>query len=168
MNTKTKSFLALSVTASLSLAALTGCSTWGGSHHDERSDGRVEDDHQITDAVKHDLRSEPVYKFNDIHVNTFAGVVQLSGFVNSEEQKRRAGEITKAVPGVAQVENDLALKPRAAANNRQLSESGRSQSRIYSEPYNPDGVAEPTQGAPARQNLQSNQPNSKTRDSQNP
>jgi hyperosmotically inducible periplasmic protein len=159
-----KNHVALSLFTAVSLAALTGCSTWQGNGHDERSAGRVVDDRQITQAVRSNLRSEPVYKFNDVHVNTFAGVVQLSGFVNSEEQKRRAGELTREVAGVAQVENALALKPHIATTNRQLSESGRHEPRIYSQPYNPDGVAEPSQGAPAKQNLQSTDQNSKTRE----
>jgi hyperosmotically inducible protein len=154
--------------AGFSIVTLSGCSTWSGSRHDERSAGRVVDDRQITQAVRSNLRSEPIYKFNDVHVNTFAGIVQLSGFVNSEEQKTRAGELTKEVPGVTQVANDLALKPHIATTNRQISETGRRQPRIYSEPYNPDGVAEPTQGAPASQNLQRNDQNSKAREPQNP
>jgi hypothetical protein len=48
-------------------------------------------------------------------VRTFDGVVQLSGFVNSEEQKRRAEELARQVPGVVEVQNSISLKPNAGA-----------------------------------------------------
>jgi hypothetical protein len=38
--------------------------------------------------------------------------VQLSGFVNTEQQKDRAGEIAEHVPGVANVVNNISLKPQ--------------------------------------------------------
>src|SRR3954470_4953131 len=87
---------------------LAGCET---SHHDERSEGRVVDDKQLSEHVKKALDTEPVYKFTDVNVSTFGGIVQLSGFVNIDDQKSRAGEVTARVPGVIQVENGIALKP---------------------------------------------------------
>src|SRR5882757_1281850 len=77
---------------------------------DERSAGRVADDKKITKDVKTALKKEPVYKFDSVDVQTFAGEVQLSGFVNTEEQKRRAEEIAKSQPGVARVNNAIGLK----------------------------------------------------------
>jgi hyperosmotically inducible protein len=71
------------------------------------------DDHKITAQIKSDLNHEPTYKFNDVDVKTFNGVVQLSGFVNTEDQKRRAAEIAQSVPGVAQVQNAISLKAEA-------------------------------------------------------
>ena len=96
------------LSATLTLGGLAGCSTWG--HDDERSTGRAADDEKIEDQVKNHLRHEPVYKFNDVDVKTFNGVVQLNGFVNTEDQKRRAGELAEQVPGVAQVVNNISLK----------------------------------------------------------
>jgi len=93
------------------VVGLTGCQTYHSRATSERSEGRMVDDHRITAAVKSELRREPVYKFNDVDVKTFNGVVQLSGFVNSEDQKRRAAEIAQRVDGVAQVQNAIALKP---------------------------------------------------------
>jgi osmotically-inducible protein OsmY len=90
--------------------ALTGCEMM---HHDtgDRTAGRALDDHTITENVRKDLDREPVYKFTDVDVKTFDGVVQLSGFVNTDGQKRRAGEIAQNEPGVAQVQNNISLKP---------------------------------------------------------
>ncbi len=93
------------------MMALTGCEMM--QHHNETADrtaGRALDDKTITEAVKHDLNQEPVYKFSDVDVRAFNGTVQLSGFVNTDEQKRRAGEIAQRVYGVTQVENNISLK----------------------------------------------------------
>ena len=79
------------IIAGLTLAAaifsLAGCET---TPKDERSAGRVLDDKNITASIKKKLEGEPSYKFNSVDVTTFAGIVQLSGFVNSENQKNRA------------------------------------------------------------------------------
>jgi osmotically-inducible protein OsmY len=98
--------------AVVALAGLTGCSTTSEHRVEgERSEGRMVDDHRITSAVRSELKAEPVYKFDEIDVKTFNGTVQLSGFVNTEEQKRKAIELAQRVPGVAQVVNSIALKP---------------------------------------------------------
>src|SRR5262245_50602397 len=88
-------------------ASLIGCSTSGDG---ERSAGRVTDDRNIENRVEKSLREEPVYKFTGVDVRTFNGVVQLSGFVDTEDQKARAGEIAKRTPGVVQVVNNVTLK----------------------------------------------------------
>jgi hypothetical protein len=48
-----------------------------------------------------------------VHVNTFRGDVQLSGFVDNEQQKERAGQIAREVAGVQNVTNNLEIKPGA-------------------------------------------------------
>ncbi len=99
--------------AGLSTAlALTGCESWHRSSNSDRSEGRALDDHHITTRVQTALKDEPVYKFNDVDVKTFNGVVQLSGFVNTDEQKQRAGEIAEHEQGVASVVNNITLKPQ--------------------------------------------------------
>lgn len=95
------------------MLALTGCQMIN--RHTEatsgRTAGRTLDDKTITSAVKDKLKAEQVYKFNNVDVTTFDGVVQLSGFVNTDEQKRRAGELAQQVDGVTQVDNNISLKP---------------------------------------------------------
>ena len=100
-----------SIVAATAVGVLTGCASWGHHRTDERSEGRMVDDHRITQSVQGELRNEPVFKFNGVDVKTFNGIVQLSGFVNTEEQKRRAGELAQHVPGVTQVVNNISLKP---------------------------------------------------------
>jgi osmotically-inducible protein OsmY len=90
--------------------ALTGCEMMNR-HSGDRTAGRALDDKTITETVQHDLNREPVYKFDGVDVKTFDGVVQLSGFVDTNEQKDRAGEIARNAEGVTQVVNNITLKP---------------------------------------------------------
>lgn len=46
-----------------------------------------------------------------INVNTYRGVVQLSGFVDSQDKIKRAGEVARSVEGVQRVENGVKVKP---------------------------------------------------------
>jgi osmotically-inducible protein OsmY len=103
----------LILTTAIALGTFTGCQSWFHRGTSERSEGRVVDDKRITHQVQAELKTEPVYKFDDVDVKTFDGVVQLSGFVNTEEQKRRAAELAQHIPGVAQVVNNITLKPQA-------------------------------------------------------
>jgi len=90
---------------------MTGCETNKGK--DERSSGRTSDDKELSSKIRKSLDEEPVFKFGNVDVKTYAGEVQLSGFVNTEEQKDRAGQIAAQTPGVMKVYNSLALKPFA-------------------------------------------------------
>ena len=91
----------------LSVAVLsTGCA--GDRYH--QSTGEYVDDHELTSAVKGALRHDSEYKFPDVQVETFKGVVQLSGFTNTKNQKNRAGELAKSVPNVKEVENNITVK----------------------------------------------------------
>lgn len=103
--------LKTAILSALVLASLTGCSMFRSEERGERTAGRVVDDTHLVAKVKDALKSEPVYKFSDVDVKAFNGVVQLSGFVNSLEQKQRAAELAQRVEGVAQVVNSIALKP---------------------------------------------------------
>jgi osmotically-inducible protein OsmY len=90
--------------------ALTGCEMMNH-HSGDRTAGRALDDKTITSTVQHDLDREPVYKFSSVDVKTYDGVVQLSGFVDTREQKDRAGDIAQHAEGVTQVVNNISLKP---------------------------------------------------------
>ena len=93
--------------------ALTGCISTP-----DRSAGRVLDDKLISSKVKKELDNAPVYKFTDVKVNTYRGVVQLSGFVDTEDQKQKAGEIAKQIGWVREVMNNISLKPREEYRGR--------------------------------------------------
>lgn len=131
------------------LLPLAGCQT--NETKDERSAGRVVDDKHITENVRKALDSEPVYKFTDVNINTFAGVVQLSGFATIQSQKERAGQLAQTVDGVTQVNNNISLKP-------QLQPTGRTEAPIYNSDA-PRGPAQPQPGPkdPSYQNSQSDQ-----------
>lgn len=65
-----------------------------------------------TDAtkVKAAILGEPGLKASEINVETFKGVVQLSGFVRSKADMDTATRVARAVSGVTTVENDMHLK----------------------------------------------------------
>jgi osmotically-inducible protein OsmY len=72
--------------------------------------GEYVDDTVITTKVKTALLNAPNLKSFDINVETYKGAVQLSGFVNSKENKDKAFDLAKNVGGVKSVKNDIQLK----------------------------------------------------------
>jgi len=68
------------------------------------------DDTVLTTKVKSALFADPDIKSFDLKVETRKGAVQLSGFVNNQEQVERAIAATRAVEGVTSVENGISLK----------------------------------------------------------
>jgi hyperosmotically inducible protein len=73
----------------------------------QQAPGEVIDDSTLTAKVKTALIEDPVTKARDINVETYRGVVQLGGFVESSEEKSRATEVARSVSGVQEVRNDL-------------------------------------------------------------
>jgi hyperosmotically inducible protein len=73
----------------------------------QESAGEVVDDSVLTAKVKTALIEDPVTKAGQIDVETYRGVVQLAGVVDSQEAKARAVELARAVSGVQEVRNDL-------------------------------------------------------------
>ena len=76
----------------------------------QSSVGEYVDDTVITTKVKSLLAADDFLKSFEISVETYKGVVQLSGFVNSQDAVNKAGEIAGSVQGVASVTNDLIVK----------------------------------------------------------
>lgn len=76
------------------------------------STGAYIDDAVITTKVKTAIFREPTLKSYEINVETYKGVVQLSGFVSSKTEISKAADIARAVEGVASVKNDLQIKPK--------------------------------------------------------
>ncbi len=68
------------------------------------------DDAIVTGKVKAAILNEPTLKSAEINVETFKGVVQLSGFVGSQVAENKAVLVTRTVPGVQTVKNDMRLK----------------------------------------------------------
>jgi len=74
--------------------------------------GEYMDDSVITTKVKAAIFNEPTLKSAEINVETFKGVVQLSGFVNSQEDINKAIAVAGRVGGVKSVKNDMRLKAK--------------------------------------------------------
>src|ERR1700674_5976761 len=72
--------------------------------------GEYVDDSVITTKVKAAILNEPGLKVSEIKVETFKGVVQLSGFVSSKAAENEAVEVAERVEGVKAVKNDMRLK----------------------------------------------------------
>ena len=74
------------------------------------SSGQYIDDSVITSKVKTQLAADDFLKSFQISVETYKGVVQLSGFVDSQQAVDRAGQIARGVGGVKSVKNNLGVK----------------------------------------------------------
>lgn len=68
------------------------------------------DDSVVTTKVKSAILGEPSLSSLEIGVETYKGRVQLSGFVSSNAEIRKAGDVARRVNGVHSVKNDLRLK----------------------------------------------------------
>lgn len=88
------------------LALLVGCA----STDDQAGTGEYMDDTVITTKVKAAIFNDPDLKSMEINVETFKGVVQMSGFVNSQADINRAVRLARDVKGVESVKNDMELK----------------------------------------------------------
>jgi osmotically-inducible protein OsmY len=74
------------------------------------STGQYIDDTVITAKVKAAIFNDSELKMLQITVETYKGVVQLSGFVDSAQHVKQAGEVAGSVSGVTEVKNDLLVK----------------------------------------------------------
>jgi hypothetical protein len=93
------------------VTTLTGCNNNNESAANPPTAGQVIDDKTLTANVKAALSQSPDYKFSDVTVDTMNGTVQLSGFVNTSDQKSKAVDIAKGVQGVKDVEDKMTTKP---------------------------------------------------------
>ena len=87
------------------LAFTTGCAV---AHHQETA-GAYAKDKEIAARIKTALYADPTVKGTEVNVTSLNGQVQLSGFVDSEQAKDRAGQIASSTPGVVKVYNNLVL-----------------------------------------------------------
>jgi len=78
--------------------------------HKHEGTGEYLDDSVINSKVKAAILHEPTLSSAEINVETFKGVVQLSGFVNSSDDITKAVEMASGVGGVKSVKNDMQLK----------------------------------------------------------
>lgn len=90
----------------LSVVTVTGCASTSR----QEGTGEYVDDSVITTKVKAAILNDSELKVLQINVETFKGVVQLSGFVDSRAMMSRAVEVTRGVSGVKSVKNDMRVR----------------------------------------------------------
>jgi hyperosmotically inducible protein len=94
-------------TASLAFVAFNaGCASTAT----RESTGEYVDDSTVTIKVKAAFVKDPIVKASEVTVETFKGVVQLSGFVNTAAEKIQAGRVAANVKGVTEVKNSIVVK----------------------------------------------------------
>jgi osmotically-inducible protein OsmY len=85
------------------MLSLLGCASTAT----KEGTGEYLDDSVITSKVKAEIFKDESLKSAEINVETFRGVVQLSGFVNSQADIDRAVDVARTVKGVTSVKNDM-------------------------------------------------------------
>jgi hypothetical protein len=121
-----------------SLFGITGCQNMTG-----KSAGKSMDDKDINHRVETALEEEPVYKFPAVKVTTFRGTTQLSGFVETDDQKRRAGEVARMVSGPAEIINNISVRQtQLTPTGRDTSTSSGATGTSSSTTYN-SGTSQP-------------------------
>lgn len=84
--------------------SVTGCAAVSG----RETAGEYVDDVTISTKVRAAILGE--LGPGEVKVETMQGIVQLSGFVTSQQVKTRAAEIARGTTGVKQVRNDLIVR----------------------------------------------------------
>ena len=95
--------------------ALSGCaSNDNAASGESRTAGQFTSDAALTAKVKTALAKDAgLGTAADVNVNSYRGVVQLNGFVDSPDKIQRASEVARSVEGVSRVDNNLSVKPRS-------------------------------------------------------
>jgi osmotically-inducible protein OsmY len=99
-----------SILTAVFLAVSAGSFVGCASTATQEGTGEYFDDAWITTKVKAALVDDPLTKSYQISVETFKGVVQLSGFVATQAEAAKAAELARGIKGVTSVKNDLRLK----------------------------------------------------------
>ena len=105
---KTWQNVAAAILASVALAGAAGCAS--DNHRGVQDTGAVASDSWITTKVKSDLAVEKNVSATAIHVDTYEGVVTLSGTVDSQAESDKAAQVAREIKGVKSVVNNLQVK----------------------------------------------------------
>jgi hypothetical protein len=92
--------------AATTLVSATGCAV---ERHQETV-GAYVDDAAVTTKVKAKFAEDPTVSAMAIKVDTMKGVVQLSGFAKSGEERMMAERLARNTNGVTDVRNDIIVK----------------------------------------------------------
>ena len=108
---KARRFATLTLVTTLTLGGLlAGSITACTSSRTSESTGEYIDDSVISNKVRGEIVGDKDLSIFQIDVEAYKGIVQLSGFVNSQAAKNRAGTVAAGVKGVKQVRNNLIVK----------------------------------------------------------
>ncbi len=92
-------------TGFLALCLVAGISGCASNHAGYRSDG------SITRDVNNALKVAPGYSYPNVSVQTYGGVVTMSGYVDSPQQKADAIAAAQRVPGVREIVDNISIRP---------------------------------------------------------
>jgi len=84
----------------------------------QKSAGEVLDDNTVNASVKAELIGAKGIPSTDINVETYRGIVLLSGFVESQQIKDQAGKIAQGVSGVQKVHNAIAIHSKTSMGTK--------------------------------------------------
>lgn len=99
--------ITLAAAIAISALYLTGCAVT----RDQQTVGSYIDDATITTQVKARFAEDKAVSAMAIKVETLKGVVQLSGFAKSSDERSRAESVAQGVKGVKTITNDIIVKP---------------------------------------------------------
>lgn len=100
-----------SMLTSLAAAALMAVAACSSNPENRRTAGETAGDAAITAKVKTAIATDVGARTaTAVNVTTYNGTVQLTGFVDNDEQKKRAEAAAKQVDGVKSVDNDIRIK----------------------------------------------------------
>lgn len=97
----------------IAMMGLVGCQSMTG-----KTAGQNVSDASISTAVQTKLTTDRMSNFTRVDVDTERGVVNLSGVVQSSEQKARASELARQVDGVKRVNNNLQVQDQPAKTGK--------------------------------------------------
>jgi osmotically-inducible protein OsmY len=103
---KTKNVFIRCLMLMMLMVSLAACA----STSKQEGTGEYIDDSVITTKIKSQLAADDFLKSFQISVESRKGIVQLSGFVDSQKAVDKAGQIARGVEGVKSVRNDLIVK----------------------------------------------------------
>lgn len=106
MKTWTK-MIAVAFAAVLAVG-VTGCAS--DSHRGVEDTGAIASDSWITTKVKSDLAVEKDVSATHIQVDTYEGVVTLSGTAGSQAEADKAVSVARDIKGVKSVVNNIQIK----------------------------------------------------------
>ncbi len=100
------SSLLLATATALAALTTTGCAVT----RNQETVGAYVDDATLTTRVKAKFAADPTVSAMAISVETMKGVVQLSGFAKSGEERAVAERLARETSGVTAVRNDIAIR----------------------------------------------------------